>query len=171
MTALSGYAGPRFREPIEGPLIALGSVWFAGGWARPGRTARIAGLMLALALAWPMARTLRATLRAWADYGIGPWRYEETGRSTVATGQAGFAAFPVRDTIDFRVSTVDEDGPVVVDVSVDGVPVSRLNVNSQGRRVVVAYRRNRAFVRLESPFDPAARMRVEVHDYPARRGR
>ena len=173
MTVLAGYAGQRFREPVDWVLIVgLGAV-LAGEWQRSSRLVTGLALVIGIAFAWSALQTAPATLSAHADYGITPWTYGERSRTVRARPHAGFSAFPVNGVIEFLVQASPDAG-VPPAVTVDGVPVQVWRgeqAEDDGYRFRVPSNRNRSFATIDIDTRTETVLQVSVFDYPVRYSR
>jgi hypothetical protein len=88
--AVPGWAGFRFRAPIEPVVFLLAAVALAGGRKRPGRPVRIGSTVLAAAAVLVVAINVPSLTRARANYGVSRWHPGATEGQF--TGSAGFHA-------------------------------------------------------------------------------
>ena len=138
-TALAGYGGPRFREPIEPLLFVLAACVVAGGWQRATRRSVVGVALLSATLAWPGVRTLPYSLSSHADYGVGVWSTTDDGRASSTTApQSGFnLRSPRTGEIEFRLWALQpgDGAEQVVEMRIDGVRVADVEVGQRPRRV------------------------------------
>lgn len=171
MTALAGYAGPRFREPIEAPLFALSACVVAG----PRRTARSGWLagsaLVGLAIATFAVPSFVESLAGRADYGVRPWTTTATGRATTTAASAGFNVRPDGGWVELEIAPLAdvevEHG--AVDVLVDGTAVGRVAVGAPQRLRYPTATERFAYVELRSTARPT--LTVSLFDHPAGVGR
>ena len=167
MTAISGYTGPRFREPIEAPLFILAACVVAGGWRSVRRSQIAVGVVVAVFAGMSAAMSLPRSLAGRADYGMGPWRRASgvaRQATTVAGLPAGFnvrlarpAARPGRNRLAGVLTPTHEwPNPVEVEVWVNGRSDGTVTVNGESRFELTLGDRAAAFVELR----PAESVRV-----------
>ena len=178
-TALAGYGGPRFRQPIEPVLFALAACALVCGWRRAPRGALIAAAVVSLILGWPALRTLPYSLSSRADYGVGVWATTGTGRTTsTTTERSGFNVRASDDGVIVRLWSLD-DGDIgsaeAVEIQVDGVSVEEVLIDETGRSVQFdSSPRQLHFVELRPRSTGAAsaqRFGLELFDHAAGVGR
>ncbi len=178
-TALAGYGGPRFRQPIEPVLFALAACALVSAWRRAPRGALIAAAGVSLILAWPALRTLPYSLSSRADYGVGIWKTTEEGRTTsTTTGRTGFNVRASDDGVVVRLWSLDDGGigsAPAVEIQVDGVSVGDVRIDDTGRSIRFDSSPNQLhFVELRPRSTAAASARrfgLELFDHAARVGR
>ena len=183
LTAVAGYAGARFRSPIEAPLLVLAACVVAGGW-RPVHRSQIAvGVVVAMLVGSSAAISAPRSLGGRADYGMGPWRSAETAarEATVAAGLPvgfnvrlnGAAASPGDNRLAGVLTTVHEwPHPVEVEVWVDGQPAGAVTVdNGESHFELALEDRTAAFVELRPAGPVTPRLAVGLFDHAPGRGR
>lgn len=176
LTVAAGYAGPRFRVPLDPALFSLAGCALAGPWRwpRPGRVPVAAAVALFLLAVPSMASSLPGSLRGRVDYGLNPWTFRATSRQAFSSGSAGFSAWTLGRAIRFRLRPLEATAPSVnttVRVWVDGYPVDRLFLDAIGREVRYP-RMARGFgyveLRGSGPGGGPAPFNLEVYDLPRR---
>ena len=177
-TALAGYGGPRFRQPIEPVLFALAACAVVSGWRRAPRGALIAAAGVSLILGWSALRTLPYSLSSRADYGVGVWKTTEEGRTTsTTTERTGFNVRATDDGLVVRLWSLDDGGigsAETVEIQVDGVSVGEVPIDEAGRSVQLDGSPNQLhFVELRprSATGFAQRFGLELFDHAAGVGR
>lgn len=145
MTVMAGYAGQRFREPIDWALFAFGSCLLCGGARRP--STRELGLALAafLLVLRGIVVSIGPAIESRADYGISPWEDGADRRAARAEGPAGFKTGVVNGRLDVRLRA-ENAGRVIVVVRVDGETAADVVVGPEGYRLDFPHPGSRAFV-------------------------
>ena len=167
LTAIAGYAGARFRSPIEAPLLVLAACVVAGGWRSVHRSQIAVGVVVAMFVGSSAAMSLPRSLAGRADYGMGPWRRAAGAArqaTTVAGLPAGFnvrlarpAARPGGNRLAGVLTPAHAwPNPVEVEVWVNGRSAGTVTVNGESRFELPLGDRTAAFVELR----PAESVRV-----------
>ena len=185
MTAISGWAGPRFREPIEAPLFILAACVVAGGWRSVRRSQIAVGVIVAVFAGMSAAMSLPRSLAGRADYGMGSWRRAAVATrrqaTTVAGLPAGFnvslarpVASPGRNRLAGVLTPADEwPNPIEVEVWVNGRSAGAVTVNGESPFELTLGDRTTAFVELRPAESAriAPRLAVGLFDHHPRTGR
>ena len=107
LSAIAGYAGARYRSPVEPHLIVLASACLAGAWRPAGKlwiALGVAGSVLVGAIVLPQ---VPRSLAARAQYGVAAWNGMVPGATTTARGPAGVNLLPREGAVSFRVALSD----------------------------------------------------------------
>ena len=174
ITSLSGYGGPRYREPIDVFLFVLAASVLAGGWHKPARWCVGIGLCGSMLMAVYVLGSWPESLSAHADYGVVAWASSDEGRMATATGDTGFNVKSRTPLAEFRVWKLEATPPDTrLDVWVDGVHVDQITLESEERRLRYLTRQAGTFVELH-PVRPAGDppvFGIEAFDHHAGVGR
>lgn len=148
MTAMAGYAGQRFREPVDWTLLVFGACALAGVERRmSGRSLLVCGA-LCVFMARAMLTSIGSAIDSRADYGISPWEDASGTRSASAQGAAGFKAGVINGRLDVFLKTEDPGKRVAVVLRVDGESTLAV-IDANGYRLRLPYVGARAFVEVE----------------------
>ncbi|MBK5255279.1 MAG: glycosyltransferase family 39 protein [Vicinamibacteria bacterium] len=150
MSAIAGYSGPRFREPVDWALLALAALLLSEE-ARPGLSRRrlVAALPPAILLGWTMVSSIKASVSGRADYGIGPWESDANTRTTTAEAAAGFKVPVVRGATDVVLKPAGSRLSTRVEVRIADQPSRTVMVTAGGYELRVPSSRDLAFVEVE----------------------
>jgi len=120
LSVVAGYAGARYRSPIEPHLIVLASAALAGGWRKGSKLWLVVGVAGSLAVAAIVLPQVPRSLAAHAEYGVAPWNGMVPGAATTAKGAAGVNLLPRSGTIEFSVALAQGDRVVPAAVWLNG---------------------------------------------------
>jgi 4-amino-4-deoxy-L-arabinose transferase-like glycosyltransferase len=140
LSSVAGYAGARYRAPMEPHLIVLAAVVVAGQWRPAGKASILLGLCGSLVIAALVLPQVPRSLAAHAQYGITPWDGTAPGASTVARGACGINVLARSGAVALSVTLVDGDGtrrlPVLV--WLDGRRAANLTIGGEPRALTLA---------------------------------
>jgi hypothetical protein len=145
-TAISGYGGQRFRQPIDVALFALATAAVAGHW-RPGWWRWLVVAVLAAPIVFGIAASGRESIGARSDYGVLEWRVIEGGRAADVRAESGFNLTPPGRAVELIVTSADAQP---VRISVNGYEVARTGASAAPQVVAVPHAGGRVFVEVAS---------------------
>jgi hypothetical protein len=154
LTAVAGYSGERFRQPIDFALLVLASAALAAPWRGAPWTRRAAALGLLAPVvsgAWP---TVGDSLGARADYGVLRWEVHRGSRTGELSPRAGFNLTPPGRTVELELSR--PSAPARVTLEVNGVVVAERDIDDTPQRISIPHGGGRVFVEIAAADDPNA---------------
>lgn len=149
MTAMAGYAGQRFREPIDWTLLAFGACLLAGAERRTTPRSLLVCVALCVLMARGMLPSIGPAIDSRADYGVGPWENTSGTRSASAEGAAGFKTGVINGRLDVLLKTRNPEKRVAVVLRVDGESTADAVIGAEGYRLRLPHVGTRAFVEVE----------------------
>ena len=121
------WGSARYRASFEAQLMVAASVVAAGQWRRPSRRVLWGAGLATLVLAGIVMPSVPDTLHGHSNYGITPLADNGSSRARSVVGRAGLNMRTGRQMLRFSLRTSDAD-PVVVDISVDGSTLRRMEI-------------------------------------------